>query len=85
MNARELAALLQVHPNTIYNMIKSGEIIAQKSGRSFIIENDEVERILQAHSGPPVEGWERRFDRTNVQVVCRACHEAAHVRGVRNI
>lgn len=26
-----------------------------------------------------VEGWERRLDRTNVQVVCRACHEAAHV------
>lgn len=47
-----------------------------------IVPGDTLHHIIETNT---VEGWERRLDRTNVQVVCRACHEAAHVRGVRNI
>lgn len=55
MNAKELATLLGVHPNTIYNMIRSGEIKAEKNGRSFYIPNEEIERLTQKKPTTPVE------------------------------
>lgn len=46
MNAREVAMFLDLHPNTVYNMIRDGEIEAFKKGRSYEIPREEVERLL---------------------------------------
>lgn len=45
MNAKSLALILGVHYNTIYKMIRSGEIKAVRKGRELIVENNEVERL----------------------------------------
>lgn len=46
MNARELAKMLNLHPNTIYTMIKEGKIRAEKIGKSFDIPQGEVNILL---------------------------------------
>ena len=45
MNAKSLALVLGVHYNTIYTMIRSGEIKAIRKGRELIVDDDEVERL----------------------------------------
>lgn len=62
MNAKELAALLKVHPETIRRMIRNKEIQAEKKGRSFIIPSDEVERLIKENSHTPVEGVLEKLD-----------------------
>lgn len=46
MNARELAKLLKLHPETIRRMIREDEIKAVKKGRSYVIPQSEVNRLL---------------------------------------
>src|SRR5699024_859123 len=48
MNAREVAKLLGLHPNTVYNMIRDGEITANKVGRSYDIPDSEVKQLQHA-------------------------------------
>lgn len=45
MNAKEVATLLGVHPNTIYSMIREGNIKAEKKGRSFDIPQWQVDEL----------------------------------------
>lgn len=45
MNAKEASALLGLHPNTIYKMIRNGEIKAEKKGKSFDISPEEIDRL----------------------------------------
>lgn len=45
MNAREVAKLLGVHANTVYSMIRNGEIEAVKEGRSYEIPQSEVNKL----------------------------------------
>ncbi|MCB5007520.1 helix-turn-helix domain-containing protein [Streptococcus mutans] len=45
MNAKELAVVLGLHPDSIRRLINQGEIKATKQGREWIIGNDEVERL----------------------------------------
>ncbi|SEG88983.1 DNA binding domain-containing protein, excisionase family [Bacillus sp. ok061] len=46
MNAKEVAKMLGAHPNTIYKMIKNGEIKAVKQGKSFDIPSIEVNKLM---------------------------------------
>lgn len=45
VNAKEVAKLLDIHPNTIYNLIREGKIKAEKKGRSFDIPQSEVDTL----------------------------------------
>lgn len=46
MNAKDVAEILNVHPNTIYNGIREGKIRAEKQGKSFEIPDHEVRIML---------------------------------------
>lgn len=48
MNAKEVAKILGIHPNTVYTMIREGEIEAVKSGRSYEIPQSEVDSLLKS-------------------------------------
>lgn len=47
MNAKEVATLLGLHPNTIYTMIREGNIKADKKGRSFDIPDWQVKELQE--------------------------------------
>jgi excisionase family DNA binding protein len=47
MNVKEAAKALNVHPRTIYNMINSGRLVAEKFGRhEWEISNDQLHALL---------------------------------------
>ena len=48
MNAKELAEASGLHFNTIYNMIKSGELKCKKVGKRYVIDNIQAERLIRA-------------------------------------
>ena len=46
MNAKELAEKSGMHENTIRNMIKRGELRAEKSGKSYEIEEKQAQELI---------------------------------------
>lgn len=44
---KQVAEILGVHRNTIYNMVVRGEIKAVKVGRDFRITEEEVKRLKE--------------------------------------
>ena len=66
MNAKEVAKLLGVHPNTVYNMIRSGEIKAEKKGRSFEIPESEVKQLKHSKG---IENLAKAQERATMQLI----------------
>lgn len=44
---KEAAAVLGVHPNTLYKYIKTGAIEAVKLGKSYRITAEELEKVIK--------------------------------------
>lgn len=51
----EAAELLSVGRNTIYDLIKAGELHSKKSGRARLIPASELERWLAERDGVPTD------------------------------
>lgn len=45
MEVEKLAKLFKLHPDSVRRSIRNGEIKATKEGRSWIVDDDEVERL----------------------------------------
>lgn len=45
MEVEKLAKLFKLHPDSVRRSIRNGEIKATKVGRSWIVDDDEVERL----------------------------------------
>lgn len=46
MNAKELAKAVGVHHNTIYNMIKKGELKAEKKNKTYEVDEDQAQKLI---------------------------------------
>lgn len=60
VNAKELAKLLDLHPNTIYTMIREGKIEAEKVGKSFEIPQHEVTELMTSKFGSDLNAENER-------------------------
>ncbi len=49
LTAEEAASLLKVAPNTVYRLIRSGEIRVVRFGRSVRIRREDLERFIEEH------------------------------------
>jgi len=50
LTVQEVANLLRVHKNTIYNMIHDGRLKAFRVGRAWRIKSENVEALDENHS-----------------------------------
>jgi excisionase family DNA binding protein len=48
LTLREVADYLQVHPNTIYRLLKQGKIPAVKAGRDWRFHSKEIDQWIAA-------------------------------------
>lgn len=55
INAKEFARLTGMHFNTVYKMIKKGEIEAIKEGKSYVIPYNEVEKYKKIISNEQIK------------------------------
>ena len=46
MNAKELAKAVGVHHNTIYNMIKKGELKAEKKNKTYEVDEKQAQKLI---------------------------------------
>lgn len=46
LTVAEVAAILRVSTMTVYRLIKSGDLVAVRVGRSYRLSEDEVDRYL---------------------------------------
>ncbi|RDY22431.1 DNA-binding protein [Romboutsia maritimum] len=62
VNAREFAKATGMHFNTVYKMIKRGEIEAIKEGKSYIIPSNEVEKYTKTISNELLKNAESKLN-----------------------
>lgn len=48
MNAKELSKVVGVHHNTIYNMIRTGELKAYKKNKSYEVDEYQAQKLIQS-------------------------------------
>lgn len=48
MNAKELAKAVGVHHNTIYNMIKKGELKAEKKNKTYEVDENQAQKLIES-------------------------------------
>ena len=63
MTPREVSEYLRVGVRTVYEWIKAGELPAIRLGKTYRVEQADLERFLRRHKTVrrPLS-WERRFD-----------------------
>jgi excisionase family DNA binding protein len=73
MTPAQVAEHLQVTPDTVYRLIRTGELAASKVGRNYRILSDDVDTFLLTHSNQAaVSDWffmrldERRNERAEL-------------------
>lgn len=49
MSIKQLAAYLDLPPETLYKYVRAGMIPAVKSGRNWVVSRDEIERWIEEH------------------------------------
>lgn len=49
MSIKQLAAYLDLPPETLYKYVRAGMIPAVKSGRNWVVSRDEIEKWIEAH------------------------------------
>lgn len=54
-NVQEVAELLGVGERTIYTFIKDKELIASKIGRNWIVQEEDIKRLLDSKRSNVVE------------------------------
>ena len=54
MEVNDLAKLINLHPESIRRSIRNGEIKAKREGRSWIVEDEEVERLKAKYTNNEV-------------------------------
>lgn len=62
INAKEFARLTGMHFNTVYKMIKKGEIEAVKEGKSYVIPYNEVDKYKKLMSSELVKEAKNKLD-----------------------
>jgi putative molybdopterin biosynthesis protein len=55
-NIRETAEAIGLHPNTVYELVKKGELPAIKLGRKILISKLELSKFLVGQLNPPPTG-----------------------------
>lgn len=48
LDVKEVAEILNCHPNTVHNRIKAKQIQAKKMGHRVVITSDEVNRYIES-------------------------------------
>jgi excisionase family DNA binding protein len=54
MTPEQVASYLQVHPATVYRLIREHKLTAARIGRTYRIPREEVESFLLAQSSKPM-------------------------------
>ncbi len=54
---KQVADQLQLHPNTIRNLISRGDLKAERIGRSIRIRNENIEALITPFAGGEFGVW----------------------------
>lgn len=46
LNIKQVAHLLNVHPNTVYTLVRAGDLEAKRMGRTIVVESDALQRYV---------------------------------------
>jgi excisionase family DNA binding protein len=84
MNAKELAKASGLHYNTIYNMIKNGELKVEKIGKRYKIDDAQAQRLIQAKELCRVENNSYNSSDVIIKVLDEEMHQA-HIKYLQAI
>lgn len=59
MSTAEVAAELGVTPERVLALIKAKRLPAQKIGRTWVIDSDDIERVRDRKPGRPNKEWRK--------------------------
>ena len=61
----QVAAEIRCHPNTVWNHIKNGHLIAVRFGPRLVrVRRSDLERFLSSYHSEDISGWFEMQDRT---------------------
>jgi excisionase family DNA binding protein len=61
----QVAAEIRCHPNTVWNQIKKGRLVAVRFGPRLVrVRRSDLERFLSSYHSENLSGWFELHDRT---------------------